>query len=107
MVATRRRSARGAEAPQIALQIVDGADCRTDVEHQGLLSGSVAEIGIERGDESILEVARKAGMSHQAPYYYFGDRGRSWLPLPAQTSRNLGRRLCTPSLKRARNRSSP
>jgi hypothetical protein len=47
------------EAPQLAVQIVDGADRRPQVEHQGLLVRAVAEIGIERGDEFIL--ARQNG----------------------------------------------
>jgi hypothetical protein len=41
------------EAPQIAVQIIDGADRRPKVEHQRLLARPVAEIGIERGDEFI------------------------------------------------------
>jgi AcrR family transcriptional regulator len=75
------------------VQIVDGADCRTDVEHQGLLSGSVAEIGIERGDESIREVARKAGVSHQAPYYYFRGREAILAAIAGAYFKKLGEAL--------------
>jgi hypothetical protein len=48
------------EASQVAVQIVDGADRRANVEHQGLLARPVAEIGIERGNEFIL--AREKGL---------------------------------------------
>jgi hypothetical protein len=42
------------ETPQVLVQIVDGVDGRPDVEHQRFLPRSVAEIGIERGDEFLL-----------------------------------------------------
>jgi hypothetical protein len=41
------------------VQIVECANRRPQVEHQGLLARPVAEIGIERGDEGIL--ARQNG----------------------------------------------
>lgn len=47
---------------------------RTDLR-QKVLKASLAlieEDGLDR--LSMREVARKAGVSHQAPYYYFGDR---------------------------------
>ncbi len=49
-------------------------DAATDVR-RAVLDGALAIIATEGADAvSMREVARRAGVSHQAPYHYFGDR---------------------------------
>ena len=48
----------------------NGTDLRQEVLKASL--ALIEEGGLDR--LSMREVARKAGVSHQAPYYYFGDR---------------------------------
>lgn len=50
------------------------AEATTDVR-RAVLDGALDIIAIEGADAlSMREVARRAGVSHQAPYHYFGDR---------------------------------
>jgi AcrR family transcriptional regulator len=61
---------------------------------QKVLSASLALIeegGLDR--LSMREVARKAGVSHQAPYHYFGDREAILAALAGEGFEKLGRAL--------------
>ncbi len=61
---------------------------------QDVLSASLALIeegGLDRF--SMREVARKAGVSHQAPYHYFGDREAILATLAGEGFEKLGRAL--------------
>src|SRR5262249_11743683 len=57
---------------------------------QRVLSASLALIGEGGLDRlSMREVARKAGVSHQAPYHHFGDREAILAALAAEGFRKL------------------
>jgi AcrR family transcriptional regulator len=61
---------------------------------QKVLTASLALIeegGLDR--LSMREVARKAGVSHQAPYHYFGDREAILAALAGEGFEKLGRAL--------------
>jgi AcrR family transcriptional regulator len=61
---------------------------------QKLLDASLALIekgGLDR--LSLREVARKAGVSHQAPYHYFGDREAILAAIAGEGFAKLGRSL--------------
>src|SRR5262245_50683938 len=61
---------------------------------QKVLDASLAlidESGLDR--LSMREVARKAGVSHQAPYHYFADRGAILAALAGEGFSRLGQLL--------------
>lgn len=61
---------------------------------QELLDASLALIEKEGLDRlSMREVARKAGVSHQAPYHYFGDREAILAAIAGEGFAKLGRSL--------------
>lgn len=67
---------------------------------QEVLKASLALIeegGLDR--LSMREVARKAGVSHQAPYYYFGDREAILAAVAGEGFEKLGRALVRAAAK--------
>lgn len=65
----------------------------TDLREK-VLNASLALIGEGGLDRlSMREVARKAGVSHQAPYHYFGDREAILAALASEGFLKLGRSL--------------
>ena len=75
---------------------------------QKVLEASLALIeegGLDR--LSMREVARKAGVSHQAPYHYFDDREAILAALAGEGFQSSDSRSCALPLRMARNRSRP
>src|SRR6187431_1373383 len=73
---------------------VKTATTNKDDVRAGILSASLElmnEGGL--GSLSMREVARKAGVSHQAPYHYFGDREAILAALAGEGFSRLGQSL--------------
>lgn len=75
--------------PDDAGKVAAPRDLRADILHtaRALLNESGA------ASLSMREVARRAGVTHQAPYHHFGDRAAILAELVAQGFRELGQAL--------------
>jgi AcrR family transcriptional regulator len=85
MTVTRRRSARPSARPSVEVpvalrqRILDTAEALLEADGLAALS--------------LREVARRAGVTHQAPYHHFADRESILAELVTQGFDDLGRRL--------------
>lgn len=65
------------------------AETTTDVR-RAVIDGALAIISTDGADAvSMREVARRAGVSHQAPYHYFGDRAGIFAAISEEGFRNF------------------